>query len=247
MIISSHQPSIFIPLNEQLENKHLPEDIIKNIFNYVKSFNFFCDLGVSHQWYVQNLEMAKNSVYFSLKSFLESLVHQLEEPYLTQIKNELLLNNLNKVLDSNDFMQLQASLFTCREAILNILKNLDNEKLKKLKFFLKNESKPLFFDELFDLVELYKDIDTLLGEGEGNNLLGFSWIIESLKEKRTFNKINKLLDVTQFVSDELKLHAFKTIATELKIQGLRDKAIGIASTIKASIQREEAIKLIMAE
>lgn len=68
---------------------------------------------------------------------------------------------------------------------------------------------------------------------------------QSLQEERwDVSKINKLLDVMHFVTDELKVLGFKAIASELKTPESQEKAIILASIIENPVEKAEALALI---
>lgn len=225
------------------ENEKLPKEILNIIFILANELNPSGNMmSISRHWYAEHLEITKKEIHDSLDRFLESLISSKVFDF-TQIKVQMQVKELDAIQHVTDFMQLQVALLSSREFLLNILKELDNNDLKKIKTFCQNETKPRFFESLFDLAETYRDIDSLLEE-EGKNILAFSWIIQSLEGKWTSHKLNKLLDTTQHVANELKVFAFENIALQLTTKPLQNKAITIALTLEDSIERKNALKLL---
>ncbi len=247
-ITALNQRLTFISSDENVDKRpDLPKEILSVIFFSYAELEPSTNT-LSRDWYAKSLQETKSRLYNSLNHFLKLLIGHLKEPYSSQMQSkELVVGVLNAI----DFMRLQASLFTSREAVLNILKEVESEELQELKTSLENEDKPKFFEELFDLVDIYKDIKVFLSDDEGRNALRLSWILTSFKDLRgswTSHRMNKVLDMIQPIPNELKLITLRIIKPELKTKALRNRALTLARTIEtseiSSIQREEASKFI---
>jgi hypothetical protein len=140
--------------------KSLPFEIFELIFSNLDNLSLQRASLVNRLWNRSATETVKRIEFFKFKSFttfLGSAIPHVFSP--TQISNLNCIARERIVLEPNSLLQLKPSICECKEQIINLLKNVDEEGLKDLEKLSEMEFKPVFFKNIFALAKIFKQID----------------------------------------------------------------------------------------
>lgn len=241
--VDNENKNMFIsPEVENLIEDTLPSEILDEIFSMLNKEDIRQTSLMSHFWSQKSVEILKSQNVLMIKNFMKFLAENLPKnlyekreenlPKISEIKG-LILNSKNLkecVLKINIF----------KIEISNSLKDLEMEDLNRLEELSKNEFKPKFFEDVFQLARVYKNLDSInliLNENDKNKIIKDN--VKLLAQLAGIDKaleVYTTLEVCNIIEEDRKNFVLIEIAEVAAEKGLFDKSIEIAqktSTMKA--------------
>lgn len=170
--------------------------------------------------------------------FCDFLKDTLEEPRYTKFKK---LIAESKIDNSSNLKEFQTHLFSLREKIVVLFKDLTEIKLRPLMLFSQFEMKPLYIDSVFKLIPLYKELEHE-HRGKDNSLE------ECAVTLAKWGLFQGAIVLAGKIRDPLKKdHALRAISIELLKNDRLDEALTLAETITDHMHKGYALWKISSE
>ena len=230
------------PQKEDLIGQMLPFEIFEKVLFYLNNNDLQRASLVNRFWNMAAIDTAKHDKKVSeIKDFANFLGKNLKkESHGNQRKKLFDVGGDTKILDSTNLKQVKSSINKYIETILNALKDLSKEDLKNLEEVSKNEPKPGFLENVFDLARIYKKIDEA-GQIPDDYIRGNALynISKALTKK---GSIYKAIKVAYTIPDDsTRGCVLYDISQALTKKGSIDKAIEVANTIPDDSTRGYAL------
>lgn len=215
----------------------LPVEDLEKILSYLDSMSLQQAALVSKDWSSVSIDTAKHEEFSKIKNFANFLGEKLPESYPTQKKQLLDIGNggESKILESVSLLEVKSSIKIVNETIVNVLKDLKDEDLKELESASKGLTTPQFFEDVFELARLYKNLDEInkITDERKKSLALSNFSIQLLNS----DKVDHALKIAKLIPREdydLKENALSYISTNLLRQGKVDKGLEIANDLPVS-------------
>lgn len=182
----------------------LSKPLLTHILSYVHDTSTRQSTAlVGKLWTTQTVGAAKNREQSLIKNFVEFLSENLDkQSYATQIKQLSDIVSDTKIFDSINLITLKSSINEQKDAIVNILKSLDENDLNVLEKLYENKTKPQFFEDIFYLARFYKKIEgTNQIPNEYAKRCALESIIKNLIQDNQYD-INKSETIIDKIPDE---------------------------------------------
>lgn len=188
-------------VEENLINKKLPKDVLTLIFKKLYQWQKLNAAQVCRRWN-ENLLAVDKKEFGQLEQFIGFVSETLnqENNAIQILMLERLISN-KKILNTLILQQIKMSVSDLKEKILNILKDFEEEELKKLEEVAYQKKKMQFYHQIFDLVRIYKKIDVAQKGILDKSALDAS-LLRSCEELVSKGAIDKALEISQMISDE---------------------------------------------
>lgn len=172
---------------------YLPQELIDAIFMQLNDMEIQNANLVSLFWNKETLVYAIRKEDVLIKSLKSWLNTNVDESYVNQ------KNTINVAIDQTiistgaNLMDVFDLTFDLREELITILMNLDTNDLSTLKTIFKKENNYIFFENLFNLIEIYKIIKI---EKKMFNL------VAPVRELALFRHYHKILEIIESTDDK---------------------------------------------
>lgn len=151
----------FNPLEDQGEfNKTIPFDVFEIILFNLDGMDLQQANLVDRLWSLKSINIAKQKELFVIKGFTQFLCESLpKDSYPNQRKALLDMCSDTKVLGGVNLIEIKYSIEEMKENLLIIIKDLSDKDLSDLEDLSQKQRPPLFFENIFVLAQLYKQVD----------------------------------------------------------------------------------------
>ena len=210
--------------------KSLPHEIFLKTLSDLDNMDMKQACLVSHIWNKASIYIEKHKNFSLIKVFANFLSRNISQDLNDYRKNFLSIGYDNKILNSIDLILIKNSIIETKESFLIVLENLNEQDLKTLEGLYKNEIKPKYFKNIFDLERVYKRIS------ESNKI---SNEIEKTFELQDISKvfiemdmIRKSIEIANAIPDErIKFLTIRDIFKALTKKSNVDIVTEIANAI----------------
>lgn len=190
-----------ILIEENLINKQLPSEVLSLALNLLNPKDEATARGVCRRWN-ENFLASDKKEFVQLEQFIGFVTETLDqENNAIQIFMLERLTSDKKVLNTVSLQQIKMSVSDLKENILNVLKDLEEEELKKLEEKASEKKKMQFYHEIFDLVRIYKKIDEAK-KGILDKSALYASLLRSCDELISKGAIDKALEIAKTIPDE---------------------------------------------
>jgi hypothetical protein len=137
-------------LDSQIDTQ-LPPELIGTIFSKLAS-NDIASCIISPYWKAISVGVAKREEVQNLNTFIHFILDNLDEKNAETKSKILGLISEIKLSDDSvvDLLQIKETLLESKEKLIVLLKELGKDKLTTLKNLAEHETKPLFFNDIFE-------------------------------------------------------------------------------------------------
>lgn len=229
------------PKQEGLINTLLPEEMLRHIFSYLDKRDLQQASSVNCLWNRTSIDAAKYTELSKIKSFAKFLATNLPEDLYPNQREQLLAIGKNAMLlDPSSLIQVRSSIHEMKDPFAVILKELSEAHLDSLKILSKNQDKPSFFENIFDLVRIYRRLDeanqmTDLGDKEA----ALGDISRALARREHYSKA---IETAMSISDDQDQDAAVITTFQILTQRINfDITIEIVNTIPNDAVKECAL------
>lgn len=152
---------------DSLIDTQIPPELLQKILSNLTPSDIIATHITSPYWKTASVDVAKRDEAHSFKSFIQFILNNLDETNATtkdKIKN---LFSEIKISDDSviDLVQIKETLLESKEKLIVLLKELGKDKLTTLKNLAEHETKPLFFNNIFEKAtpaHIILDIDDVI-------------------------------------------------------------------------------------
>lgn len=227
--------------------KPLPLEIFQQVLSYLDPKSRQSAVGVNKLWCNVVIDTARRKELSLIKDFAKFLAKNLSGKLdADQIRRLLKIgrDDDEKKLNFANLIAVKSSQRILRENILEILKDLKHEDLKSLEELSRDERKPLFFENIFDLARIYKQIDEAKTIPDENNK---SIALRDGSIDLTRNgEIVKAIELANTIPGKLyKCAALLEVCVAFTRRWDIDKAIELANTIPDEIYKSRALRQVV--
>ena len=225
----------------------LPPEIFAHVLSYLNESDMEEVNLVSPLWSNSTLAAVKDEEFTKIVQFAKFLGNELEgSSYGSQINKLFDMGSDTSILNSVNLIQVKLSIKNYKEKIVNLLKDLKEDDLEKLEKLSKNAPKPRFFEHVFDLARVYKQIDKQIDQA---SRIASERLRDTALEKISFELIkkgytDKAIEVAKMASPDASEYVLYSIARYLADadEGNIVRAIEIAEMISGNEIRDDVLK-----
>lgn len=227
--------------SESPAGNSLPPKVLQNMLSLLEGMGKQEVDVTLRQWSASTVDKAKQEELTKIKRFAQFLGENLKgEAYAKQRQKLFEIFGETQSLNSIAIENLKSSMHKYKESILNVLKDLPEDELKNLEQESQNIAKPIFFENVFALVPIYKKIDAAknLAEDSKRDMV-FGEIIVKLAIQVSTNKAIEV--ASNIKNDYLREHAITGAPAILVFERANDKAIEFANSLPTPEMREKGL------
>ncbi len=219
-----------------------PLEVFDNVLSYLGTVDIQVASFVKRSWKKAAIATTKNKEFILIKKFVSIACNNLNsEKYSSQINYFKSLLNNKGIFGSKNLIEIKNSILSLKDQIAFNLKQLDELDLNNLKNQTTKKDKPTFFDDIFELADIYRRVFIILEPPRT-----FEWE----EDLRTFSdeltqrgNIDKALAVAEKLSEIERSHVIWGCAKGLACTGNIKRAMELINRvhneeIKGSILKE---------
>ncbi len=190
------------------------------------------DLSVEGNPFFQQklLHVLKQREYDLSVSFSNCLKGHLNEKHYSKWRTTV-IQKQSKIEHAKDLLKFQSHLISLQRKVIRLFSKLSDENLENLKWATAGQTIPLFFEQVFDLIPLYKKLNLQFYDKDT--------ILEEVVMKRaTAGLFQVAVPLTSEIQDSLKKdHTRAVIAIEMGKRGKTEEALMLTETINEKIHK----------
>lgn len=226
--------------------EEIPPELIQKIFGYLAPIDIQHASCVSFKWCDSIIDVAYYEEIWKIRNFANLLFSCFKKGALVEEKTAIfhVLDKESDVFPKN-LIEIKREIFFCQEIVLNILKKLNINDLGVLKHFIKDMLKPAFFNNIFDLADIYKQMAAM--DYEANDFYKcYEQIQLSIRLVSMENgNVDKAVDVVNAVFKiDNNQQGFSPFFKALVMKGHVDKALEIIHKNLTGRKKIEAFEKI---
>ncbi|MEX0961450.1 MAG: F-box protein [Simkaniaceae bacterium] len=239
----------FIENNSKNFIDEIPPEILSIILSKLDNKSIENASTVCRHWKEISLDVAHRAQSSAIEAYVNSIRNELkEQSYADQL---LEINSNIKNFKSENLIEINSFVKKQKNLLINILKDLEEDDLKRLEELVEKQPTPKFFGNLFTLAKLYRQID--LAKQSPDNFTkskALQDISEELANNGNFEKSTEVaLKAVEFAlmipdNDSCKFMALKNIPENLAKNGDFEKAVEVALMIPNSWAKSKALQNI---
>lgn len=217
-------------LEKQGKDNILPLEIFERVLCYLNNIDIKKTGSISCLYREASITPAKREEFSKIKAFSTFLANHLDEDSYAKERKALFDMGSNTiVLNSVNLMEVKSSIYIERERVVNILKDLKESDLKSLEEFSK-DIKPLFFENVFELVKIYMKIPK--AHEIPDEILKGCALKDIALEFLKLGQIEKAIEIANIiVCEEYKGIVLQNVSLRLMESEKIEEAIALANTI----------------